>query len=324
MFSRALVLDESLNNVWFNKAHAQLRMSDIAGATESLTQTLRLDPTNTAAKHMLKALSKDESLSLTSTEDAYVRDLFDSYATVYDSHVKKLLYSANRVIRQEMAKVYRAKYGFEGERKAAGLTSGGLGVESGSKVGETAGVVGVEGKGKVGYKPMGEVSEFKEAKEGAPVGSSCSTYSSFMNNTLDILDLGCGTGLAGAWLKDYAKTLVGVDLSEEMVKIARKKGLYQDLQVQNLNTYLDSCDKVFDLTVAADVLSYLGDLSVTFARVAKVVKPGGHFVFTVETASSDVILPEKGYKLLPSGTFAYKKNYIDDLIAQMPAFSITL
>ena len=43
-----------------------------------------------------------------------------------------------------------------------------------------------------------------------PVGSSCSSYSSFMNNSLDILDIGCGTGQAGAWLKDYAKSLVGV------------------------------------------------------------------------------------------------------------------
>lgn len=43
-----------------------------------------------------------------------------------------------------------------------------------------------------------------------PVGSSCSSYSSFMNHSLDILDIGCGTGLVGAWLKDYAKTLVGV------------------------------------------------------------------------------------------------------------------
>jgi hypothetical protein len=46
-----------------------------------------------------------------------------------------------------------------------------------------------------------------------PVGAGCSSYSSFMNNTLDILDIGCGTGLAGAWLKDYAKTLVGKSLS---------------------------------------------------------------------------------------------------------------
>ena len=37
-----------------------------------------------------------------------------------------------------------------------------------------------------------------------------------MNASLDILDIGCGTGLAGAWLKDYARSLVGVDLSEQV------------------------------------------------------------------------------------------------------------
>lgn len=49
------------------------------------------------------------------------------------------------------------------------------------------------------------------------------THAPTVNGPLDILDLGCGTGLAGAWLKDYAKTLIGVDISTEMVKAAKKK-----------------------------------------------------------------------------------------------------
>jgi len=116
-----------------------------------------------------------------------------------------------------------------------------------------------------GYQPMGDVSSFTEAS--APVGSSCSSYSSFMNASLDILDIGCGTGLAGAWLKDYARSLVGVDLSEQMVNVARKKMLYQELHVQPLNAFLEGCDRTFDLVVAADVLSYVGDLQSTFDQV---------------------------------------------------------
>tara|TARA_B110000090_G_C12987149_1_gene295156 strand:- start:115 stop:345 length:231 start_codon:yes stop_codon:yes gene_type:complete len=60
-----------------------------------------------------------------------------------------------------------------------------------------------------------------------------------INNTLDVLDLGCGTGLAGAWLKDYAKTLTGVDLSESMVEVARKKMIYQSLTVGHLQQYVN-------------------------------------------------------------------------------------
>lgn len=174
-----------------------------------------------------------------------------------------------------------------------------------------------------GYEPMGDVTDFKEAV--APVGTSCSTYSSFMSDRLDILDIGCGTGLAGAWLKDYAKSLVGVDLSEQMVNLARKKMLYQELHVAPLSDYLAGCEQTFDLVVAADVLSYVGDLQTTFEQVAKVLRPGGHFAFTVESAPADTVLAERGYRLLLSGRFGYSKTYIDGLISQLqPAFTAPL
>ena len=93
-------MDPGLENVWFNKAHAQIATGDVAGAAESLRKTLALDPTVVAARQMLRALSEEEATTASASEDGYVRDLFDTYAQVYDAHVKKLLYSATRVIRQ--------------------------------------------------------------------------------------------------------------------------------------------------------------------------------------------------------------------------------
>jgi predicted TPR repeat methyltransferase len=49
------------------------------------------------------------------------------------------------------------------------------------------------------------------------------------NPNFDILDLGCGTGLAGDALIGLARTLVGVDLSKEMLKIAEAKIFIPDL-----------------------------------------------------------------------------------------------
>ena len=37
---------------------------------------------------------------------------------------------------------------------------------------------------------------------------------------LDVLDLGCGTGLMGAEIHPLARTLVGVDLSSQMLENA--------------------------------------------------------------------------------------------------------
>jgi predicted TPR repeat methyltransferase len=55
--------------------------------------------------------------------------------------------------------------------------------------------------------------------------------------------IGCGTGQAGAWLKDYAKTLTGVDISSEMLKMAKKKNLYNDLFLLNIDKYFDEIIK---------------------------------------------------------------------------------
>ena len=187
--------------------------------------------------------------------------------------MKKLLYAATRVIRQELATVYRAQFGiFDGRYASDGSIAGLDAPELAEVLDEPQfdGVVRpVSDKAFAAgtrTQKMSDVTPFKEAQ--GPVGAGCSTYSSFMNKTLDILDVGCGTGGAGAWLKDYARSLVGVDVSDNMVELARKKMLYQELHVQPLNTYLETCTKSFDLVVAADVFSYVGKLEETFRQVS--------------------------------------------------------
>ncbi len=46
---------------------------------------------------------------------------------------------------------------------------------------------------------------------------------------MDILDLGCGTGLCGDCLRDLARRMVGVDLAPKMLELARGRGCYQEL-----------------------------------------------------------------------------------------------
>lgn len=53
---------------------------------------------------------------------------------------------------------------------------------------------------------------------------------SYLNQSLDILDLGCGTGLVGSWFKDYGKRIVGLDISPVMLDMATKKGCYHELR----------------------------------------------------------------------------------------------
>lgn len=83
VYNRILNIDDTLHNVWFNKAHAEIKIGDTHAAAESLRRTLQLDPTITAASHMLKALSEDIALSTSSSDDDYIRDLFNGYAQVF-------------------------------------------------------------------------------------------------------------------------------------------------------------------------------------------------------------------------------------------------
>lgn len=99
-----------------------------------------------------------------------------------------------------------------------------------------------------------------------------------------VLDLGCGTGLAGQWIRSRAVHLVGVDLSPGMLHEARRKGLYDDLTESDAVTYLAEQNQCFDLILAADVLVYMGDLQPLFRALSDALTPGGVFVASAESA----------------------------------------
>jgi predicted TPR repeat methyltransferase len=99
---------------------------------------------------------------------------------------------------------------------------------------------------------------------------------------LDILDLGCGTGLLGARLRPLARTLTGVDISPNMLEVARRRQIYGELACGELIEFMQTQTKEFDLAVAADVLVYIGDLSPVFQHVRRALRKGGIFGFSVE------------------------------------------
>ncbi len=124
--------------------------------------------------------------------------------------------------------------------------------------------------------------------------------------TLEVLDLGCGTGLAGAGFRPAARRLVGVDLSGEMIARARERGIYDELIVGDILEPLQT-PNAFDLILAADVFVYIGDLRPVFDAVSKALRPGGRFAFTVEAYNGE------GFTLLDTGRYAHAESYIRGL-----------
>jgi predicted TPR repeat methyltransferase/thioredoxin-like negative regulator of GroEL len=104
---------------------------------------------------------------------------------------------------------------------------------------------------------------------------------------MDILDLGCGTGLCGPLLRPMAGSLVGVDASPEMIKKARARLAYDRLEVADIVEFLKTSPNAFDLLVAADVLVYLGDLTPFFQAAASALRQGGMLAFSVEADPGD-------------------------------------
>ena len=111
------------------------------------------------------------------------------------------------------------------------------------------------------------------------------------------LDLGCGTGLAGAAFRPFVAHLAGVDLSAGMIARCRGKGIYDRLETGELVAFLEAernARQRYDLVIAADVFAYLYDLAPVVQAVADVLHPGGIVAFTVETHEDEgVALGEK-------------------------------
>src|SRR4029079_5229490 len=68
-----------------------------------------------------------------------------------------------------------------------------------------------------------------------------------------VLDVGCGTGLVGRALRarGYAEVLVGLDLSQESLDIARESGSYDALEQADLQQRLDVPDDSYAALLSA-------------------------------------------------------------------------
>jgi predicted TPR repeat methyltransferase len=126
-------------------------------------------------------------------------------------------------------------------------------------------------------------------------------------HSLDILDLGSGTGLCGLHFRDWARTLMGIDFSEGMLAHARARGVYQELIRGDLILALPERADAFDLIVASDVLLHFGDLGPVLQGVRRALRPGGRFAFTVDLLETP---NGEDYRLLPHVHFAHDRNYL--------------
>ncbi|HEX9159220.1 MAG TPA: methyltransferase domain-containing protein, partial [Rhizomicrobium sp.] len=119
-----------------------------------------------------------------------------------------------------------------------------------------------------------------------------------------ILDLGCGTGLMGDAVKDWALRLDGVDLSPQMIQRARARHIYDELHVADICPWLAEPGRNYDLILAADTIVYLGDLAPLFSGVHSRLVHGGSYLFTAEAQEGD------GFALGPKRRWRHSESYL--------------
>ena len=122
---------------------------------------------------------------------------------------------------------------------------------------------------------------------------------------LSVLDLGCGTGMAGRRIKPRASHMTGVDLSPQMIELARQQNIYDQLEVAEVTDWLGRAGESFDLIMACDTFIYFGNLHQVIAPALQRLKSHGVIAFSVERADC------RPYQLTDSGRYIHHLEHIE-------------
>ncbi len=94
---------------------------------------------------------------------------------------------------------------------------------------------------------------------------------------LDLLELGCGTAKNTQGFAQVARSVLGIDISEAMLAIARARELPATVRLEliELGAPWPTADASVDVVTASLVLEHIEELAVVFAEAARVLRPGG-------------------------------------------------
>ena len=99
-----------------------------------------------------------------------------------------------------------------------------------------------------------------------------------------VLDAGAGSGLMGEVLAPLGYgELVGIDISREMLELARRKGVYKDLHQMELGGRLDFPDDAFVAVVSTGVFTAGHAPPESFDELIRATSSGGYMIVGVRT-----------------------------------------
>ena len=147
------------------------------------------------------------------------------------------------------------------------------------------------------------------------------TLLSLLPSDLTIVDMGCGTGDALEALAPFAKRLIGVDQSTEMLTLAEERLRYCNKKNQITFVHGNIVDvdiqEQVDVVLSMLVLHHLSDIDSVFKKIKTILRKGGRFIVLDMQAHSQLELQRNmGHVHL-----GFERSFLED-IALKHQFSI--
>ncbi|QFT97723.1 Ubiquinone biosynthesis O-methyltransferase [Roseovarius sp. THAF8] len=125
-----------------------------------------------------------------------------------------------------------------------------------------------------------------------------------------VLDLGCAGGFMAEAMAQRGAQVTGIDPAKEAIAAARSHAAQSGLDIRydtGMGEALPYDDEAFDAVVCVDVLEHVSDLEQVLQGVARVLKPGGLFLYdtinrNVVARLATITVAEDLLGLLPKGT----------------------
>lgn len=126
----------------------------------------------------------------------------------------------------------------------------------------------------------------------------------------DVLDLGCAGGFMAEALAKRGAVVTGIDPAARAIAAARAHATDESLSIRydvGVGENLSYAENTFDAVVCVDVLEHVEDVDRVIEESARVLRPGGLFLF--DTINRNLLArlvvikaAEDWLKLLPKGT----------------------
>jgi 2-polyprenyl-6-hydroxyphenyl methylase/3-demethylubiquinone-9 3-methyltransferase len=156
------------------------------------------------------------------------------------------------------------------------------------------------------FKPLHEINPLRLAWIDQQAGLAGKTA----------LDVGCGGGILSESLAQCGASVIGIDLSEQVLGVARlhllESGKTVDYRLTSAEELARKMPGAFDVVTCMEMLEHVPAPENTIAACSTLVKPGGHVFFsTLNRNPKSYLLAIVGAEyilgLLPKGTHDYTR-----------------